>query len=74
MGIVPQDSLCSGTVADNISLNDPQATTETIIESARIACAPVFIMTLLTVTQHRYKKVQIFRVVSVSELQSRAQW
>ena len=47
VGIVPQDSLLfEGTVADNISLNDPQATTETIIESARIACAHDFIMTL----------------------------
>ena len=47
VGIVPQDSLLfEGTVAENISLNDPQATTETIIESARIACAHDFIMTL----------------------------
>ena len=47
VGIVPQDSLLfEGTVADNISLNDPQATTETIIERARIACAHDFIMTL----------------------------
>ena len=37
---------CSRAVADNISLNDPQATTETIIESTRIACAHDFIMTL----------------------------
>ncbi len=47
IGIVPQDSLLfEGTIADNISLNDPQATTESIIEAARIACAHDFIMSL----------------------------
>ncbi len=47
VGIVPQDSLLfEGTVAENIALNDPQATTEAIIESAKIACAHEFIMTL----------------------------
>ena len=47
VGIVPQDSLLfEGTVAENIALNDPQASTETIIQSAKIACAHDFIMEL----------------------------
>ena len=47
VGIVPQDSLLfEGTVADNISLNDPQASTEAVIEAAKIACAHDFIMQL----------------------------
>jgi len=47
IGIVPQDSLLfEGTVAENISLNDPQASTETIIECATLACAHDFIMSL----------------------------
>lgn len=47
IGIVPQDSLLfEGTIADNISLNDPQASTEAILEAARIACAHEFIMAL----------------------------
>jgi len=47
IGIVPQDSLLfEGTVAENIALNDLQASTEAIIEAARIACAHDFIMAL----------------------------
>ena len=47
IGIVPQDSLLfEGTIAENIALNDPQATTESIIEASRIACAHDFIMSL----------------------------
>ena len=47
IGIVPQDSLLfEGTVSENIALNDPNATTEAIIESARISCAHEFIMGL----------------------------
>ena len=47
IGIVPQDSLLfEGTIADNIALNDPQASTESIIEAAKIACAHDFIMSL----------------------------
>ena len=47
VGIVPQDSLLfEGTVAENISLNDPQASTESVIEAAKIACAHDFIMEL----------------------------
>ena len=47
IGIVPQDSLLfEGTVADNISLNYPEASTESIIEAAKIACAHDFIMGL----------------------------
>ena len=47
VGIVPQDSLLfEGTVAENIALNDPQASTESIIEAAKLACAHEFIMSL----------------------------
>ncbi len=47
VGIVPQDSLLfEGTVSENIALNDPQASTESIIEAAKIACAHEFIMAL----------------------------
>ena len=47
IGIVPQDSLLfEGTVAENISLNYPEAPTESIIEAAKIACAHDFIMGL----------------------------
>ena len=47
IGIVPQDSLLfEGTVAENIALNDPQASTESIINAANIACAHEFIMSL----------------------------
>ncbi|QNI41140.1 peptidase domain-containing ABC transporter [Synechococcus sp. A15-28] len=47
IGIVPQDSLLfEGTVADNIALNDPQATNDSIIAAAKIACAHDFIMSL----------------------------
>lgn len=47
IGIVPQDSLLfEGTVADNISLNDPNASTESIIQAAKLACAHDFIMNL----------------------------
>ncbi|WP_115125944.1 peptidase domain-containing ABC transporter [Synechococcus sp. GEYO] len=47
IGIVPQDSLLfEGTIAENIALNDPNASTESIIEAAKIACAHDFIMSL----------------------------
>jgi len=47
IGICPQDSLLfEGTIAENIALNDPQSSTEAILESARIACAHDFIMSL----------------------------
>ena len=47
VGIVPQDSLLfEGTVAENIALNDPQASTESIINAAKLACAHDFIMSL----------------------------
>ena len=38
--------LFEGTVAENIALNDPQASTEAILEAAKIACAHDFIMGL----------------------------
>ena len=47
IGIVPQESLLfEGSISDNISLNDSNATTESIIEAAKIACAHDFIMSL----------------------------
>lgn len=47
IGIVPQDSLLfEGTIAENIALNDPQASDEAIIQAAQIACAHEFIMSL----------------------------
>ena len=47
IGIVPQDSLLfEGSVAENIALNDPQASTESIINAAKLACAHDFIMSL----------------------------
>jgi HlyB family type I secretion system ABC transporter len=47
IGIIPQDSLLfEGTIAENIALNDPQASNEAIIEAAQIACAHDFIMSL----------------------------
>jgi len=47
IGIVPQDSLLfEGTIAENISLNDPQASNEAIISAAKIACAHEFIMSM----------------------------
>jgi ATP-binding cassette subfamily B protein len=47
IGIVPQDSiLFEGSVQDNISLNNPTASTEAILEAARVACAHDFIMGL----------------------------
>lgn len=47
IGIIPQDSLLfEGTIAENISLNDPQASTESILQASKIACAHDFIMSL----------------------------
>jgi len=47
IGIVPQDTLLfDGSVQENISLTNPDATTEEIIAAARIAVAHEFIMTL----------------------------
>ena len=45
IGIVPQEPLLfSGTVADNIALGDPDASSDSIVEAARMACAHDFIM------------------------------
>lgn len=47
VGIVPQDSLLfEGTIQENIALTNPDASTEAIIEAAKIACAHEFIMDL----------------------------
>ena len=45
IGIVPQEPLLfSGSIADNISLGDPEARSDAIVEAARLACAHDFIM------------------------------
>ncbi|MBM5797808.1 MAG: peptidase domain-containing ABC transporter, partial [Cyanobacteria bacterium K_Offshore_0m_m2_072] len=47
IGIVPQEPLpFSGSVAENIALTDPDASSEAIVEAARLACAHDFIMEL----------------------------
>jgi ATP-binding cassette subfamily B protein len=47
IGVVPQDTLLfEGSVLENISLTNPDATTEEIIAAAQIAAAHEFIMTL----------------------------
>ena len=47
IGIVPQEPLLfTGSVAENIALNDPDASAEAIVEAARLACAHDFIMEL----------------------------
>lgn len=47
IGIVPQDSLLfEGTVQENIALTNPDASTDAIIEAAKIASAHDFIMDL----------------------------
>ncbi|MFQ6537634.1 MULTISPECIES: ABC transporter transmembrane domain-containing protein [Aphanothece] len=47
IGIVPQEPLLfSGSVAENIALTDPDATSDAIVEAARLACAHDFIMEL----------------------------
>ena len=47
IGIVPQEPLLfSGTVAENIALTDPDATSDAIVEAASLACAHEFIMEL----------------------------
>ncbi len=47
VGVVPQETLLfDGTVQENIALTNPDATTEEIIEAARIAVAHEFIMSL----------------------------
>ena len=47
IGIVPQDSLLfEGSVQENIALSNPEATSDQIIEAAKVACAHEFIMSL----------------------------
>jgi len=49
IGIVPQDSiLFDGTVQENISLTNSEASTEDIIAAAKISCANEFVMNLPT--------------------------
>jgi len=45
IGIVPQEPLLfSGTVADNIALGDPEASSDLIVKASQLACAHDFIM------------------------------
>lgn len=47
LGVVPQDTLLfDGTIQENIALTNPDATTEEIIEAAKIAAAHEYIMSL----------------------------
>jgi ATP-binding cassette subfamily B protein len=47
IGIVPQEPLLfSGSVAENIALTDPDATSDSIVAAASLACAHEFIMEL----------------------------
>ena len=47
VGIVPQDCLLfEGSIMDNITMNYPEATNETVVNAARIAAAHDFIMEL----------------------------
>jgi len=47
IGIVPQDSLLfDGSVEDNISLSKKEASSDEIVQAAKVACAHDFIMTL----------------------------
>ena len=47
IGIVPQEPLLfSGTVAENIALTDPDASSDAIVQAAQLACAHDFIMEL----------------------------
>jgi len=47
IGIVPQEPLLfSGSVAENIALTDPDATSDAIVNAASMACAHEFIMDL----------------------------
>ena len=47
IGIVPQEPLLfTGSVAENIALTDPDATSDAIVEAAQLACAHTFIMEL----------------------------
>lgn len=47
VGIVPQDPLLfSGSVSDNIALTNPDASSDSIVEAAKLACAHDFVMEL----------------------------
>ena len=47
VGIVPQDPLLfSGSVSDNIALTNPDASSDSIVEAAQLACAHDFVMEL----------------------------
>ena len=47
VGIVPQDPLLfSGSVSENIALTNPDASSDSIVEAAQLACAHEFVMEL----------------------------
>ena len=47
IGIVPQDSLLfEGSIQENITLSNPDATSEEVVTAAKVACAHDFIMSL----------------------------
>ena len=47
IGIVPQDSLLfEGSIQENITLSNPDATSEEVVAAAKVACAHDFIMSL----------------------------
>ena len=62
VGIVPQDSLLfEGTISDNISLNNPEASSDSIIEAAKILVPMISSWNLVRVTQHLLlKRVLIY--------------
>ena len=57
VGIVPQDSLLfEGTVAENIALNDPQASTESILKPRKLHAHMISLCPLVKVMQHLWLK------------------
>ena len=70
IGIVPQDSLLfEGTIAENIALNDPEASSDSIIEAAKLLALMTSLWNWAKVMQHPYlREGRIFQVVNVKEL------
>ena len=73
IGIVPQDSLLfEGTISENIALNDPQASTDSIIDAAKLACAHEFIMSLSQISTRIAERGSTYLVDNDKELQLHA--